>query len=357
VAADLYAVTARPAGAAGGTGGLALFVVPRRLEDGRPNGVRIRRLKNKLGTRTLPTAEVDFEDALAWQLGPLEEGFKLVMGVVINTSRLEVAVGCSGIMRRAWIEAWHYARTREAFGRRLLEFPAVALQLAEVRALAAAGLGATLFVASLEDALTVAGARPEDDPLFRAAVNVTKHVCSLDAGLAVHHAIETLGGNGTIEDFSPLPRLYREVPVQENWEGPHNTLMAQLLRDALRAKMHESLLARTEDLLLGVQAPALAPLRARALGALERTRARLEGLLRGDREEAALHVRRLVGRLGRILQVAVLLDDVQAAGGRPGLGWLPAAADLLLRRDVEAGRDPADDPDYPALVRRVLEEA
>src|SRR3990167_10241670 len=75
-----------------------------------------------------------------------------------------------------------------------------------------------LFVAALEDRLTLAGTHPEEDALFRTAVNVNKYACSIDAGLVVHHAIEILGGNGTIEDFSPLPRLYREVPVQESWE-------------------------------------------------------------------------------------------------------------------------------------------
>ncbi|MBI3030356.1 MAG: acyl-CoA dehydrogenase family protein [Candidatus Rokubacteria bacterium] len=112
VHADLYAVSARPEGAPEGTKGIGLFVIPRRLDNGSPNGVFIRRLKQKLGTRTLPTAEVDFQDALGYQLGSLEEGFRVMMGVIINTSRLGVALGSCGIMRRAWVEALHYARAR-----------------------------------------------------------------------------------------------------------------------------------------------------------------------------------------------------------------------------------------------------
>ncbi len=150
-----------------------------------------------------------------------------------------------------------------------------------------------------------AGARPEEDPLFRTAVNVAKYVCSTDAGLAVHHAIEVLGGNGTIEDFSPLPRLYREVPVQESWEGPHNTLMAQLLRDALRSKMHAALLEAAQETLLGISA------------------------------------RDLVGTR----------DRAQAAVAAPA--WLPPAADLLLQRAM-AGYDSALDPAYPAMVAQVI---
>lgn len=355
VTADLYAVSARPAGAPEGTPGIGLFVVPRRGGDGRPNGVLIRRLKNKLGTRTLPTAELDFQGALGWPVGRIEDGFKLMMGLVINTSRVEVAIGACGIMRRAWVEASSYARVREAFGRRLVEFPAVALQLAELRALAAGGLASTLFITAREDRLARAGAPPEDDPLFRTAVNVNKYRCSIDAGLAVHHAIEVLGGNGTIEDFSPLPRLYREVPVQESWEGPHNTLVAQVLRDAARSKMHDALLDATRDTLLGVPGPALAPLRDRALGALEDTRGRLGALLRGDPETAALHARGLLGRLGRLLQVALLLEDAAASAPGDGLGWLPGAAALLLRAAAAETGETGEDPALGALVRRSLE--
>jgi acyl-CoA dehydrogenase len=354
ISADLYVVSARPHGAPDGTAGIGLFVIPQRLDDGRPNGLAIRRLKNKLGTRTLPTAEVEFRGALGQQLGRIEDGFKLLMGVVINTSRLAVATGSCGMMRRAWIEAYHYARTREAFGQRLLAFPAVRQQLAELRALSAAGLASTLFTASLEDRLAVAGVPPESDPLHRTAVNLNKYVCSTDAGLAVHHAIEILGGNGTIEDLSPLPRLYREVPVQESWEGPHNTLMAQLYRDAQRSKMHDALLAATQDTLLAVRQPALKPTRDLALTTLDDTRSDLRTLLRQEPEVAGLHVRALMGRVARLWQAALLLGDADRMRGEPGLDWLPAAADLLLKRWALPAYAASADPAYPDLVMRLV---
>jgi alkylation response protein AidB-like acyl-CoA dehydrogenase len=353
VGADLYAMSARPEGAPAGTAGVALFVVPRRLPDGRPNGIRIRRLKSKLGTRTLPTAEVDFDGALAWPLGRLDEGFKLMLGVIINTSRVEVAIGSAGMMRRAFVEASRYARVREAFGHRLVAFPAVRQQLAEMCALATAALASTLWVTSLEDRLTRAGVPPEDDALFRTAVNINKYVCSSDAALVVHHAIEVLGGNGTIEDFSPLPRLYREVPVQESWEGPHNTLMAQVLRDALRAKMHDALLGDTEDRLLGLQDPGIMPMRSRAMAALDDIRGRFQTLLRGDLERAAWHVRPLVGRLARLVQVSLLLEHAtRAPESTPG--WLPSAAQLLLSRWVEPASGAVEDEAYVTAVTDIV---
>ena len=355
VHADLYAVSARPEGAPEGTKGIGLFVVPRRLDDGSPNGVFIRRLKQKLGTRTLPTAEVDFQDALGYQLGSLEEGFRVMMGVIINTSRLGVALGSCGIMRRAWVEALHYARAREAFGRRLIEFPAVREQLAEMRALGVAGLSSTLFLAALEDRLALEGTHPEDDPLFRIGVNVNKYICSVDGGLVVHHGIEILGGNGTIEDFSPLPRLYREMPVEESWEGPHNTMMAQILRDALKSKMHDALLGQAEDTLLGVKHPALAATREAATAGLQDGREKLHRLLRRDPEAAALGVRRLVHRMARIFQASLLLEeaDQDLTANRPTR--LPEIARFFVSRYVEPGYDPAEDPGYGELIRQIVE--
>lgn len=355
VHADLYAVSARPEGAPEGTRGIGLFVIPRRLADGSPNGVFIRRLKQKLGTRTLPTAEVDFQEALGYQLGALDEGFRVMMGVIINTSRLGVALGSCGIMRRAWVEALHYARVREAFGRRLIEFPAVREQLAEMRALGVAGLSSTLFLAALEDRLTLEGTHPEDDPLFRIGVNVNKYICSVDGGLVVHHGIEILGGNGTIEDFSPLPRLYREMPVEESWEGPHNTMMAQILRDALKSKMHDALLGQAEDTLLGVRHPALAATREAATAGLQDEREKLHRLLRRDPEAAALGVRRLVHRMARIFQASLLLEeaDQDLTANRPTR--LPEIARFFVSRYVEPGYDPAEDPGYGELIRQIVE--
>jgi len=355
VHADLYAVSARPEGAPEGTKGVGLFVVPRRLDDGSPNGVFIRRLKQKLGTRTLPTAEVDFQDARGYQLGSLEEGFRVMMGVIINTSRLGVALGSCGIMRRAWVEALHYARARQAFGHRLIEFPAVREQLAEMRALGVAGLSSTLFLAALEDRLTLEGTHPEDDPLFRIGVNVNKYICSVDGGLVVHHGIEILGGNGTIEDFSPLPRLYREMPVEESWEGPHNTMMAQILRDALKSKMHDALLGQAEGTLLGVKHPALAATREAATAGLQDGREKLHRLLRRDPEAAALGVRRLVHRMARIFQASLLLEeaDQDLTANRPTR--LPEIARFFVSRYVEPGYDPAEDPGYGDLIRQIVE--
>jgi hypothetical protein len=113
-------MTARPEGAREGTRGLGLFVAPR-LVGGEPNGFRYRRLKDKLGTRSMVTAEIDFEGTRAEALGSVERGFQNVMELVIDTSRLYNAFGCAGLAHRAYLVAAGYARHREAFEQPIAE--------------------------------------------------------------------------------------------------------------------------------------------------------------------------------------------------------------------------------------------
>jgi len=131
--------------------------------------------------------------------------------------------------------------------------------------------------------------------------------------------------------------------------------MAQLYRDALRSKMHDALLTASQDILLAVQHPALRPTRDRALAALDDLRGSLNGLLSREPQEAGLHIRGLMGRAARVAQVALLLEDADRASGEASLGWLPAAAELLLKRWALPGYDAVADPEYPALVSQLVE--
>src|SRR5262245_11625364 len=123
VTADLALITARPVGAPEGTRGLGLFLLPQRLDDCLPNGIFIRRLKDKLGTRSLATAEVDFHDAIAYQIGESGGGFAQAVEFVINTSRLYIVVGTGAAVSRACLAAWTYAQYRQAFGTPIKNFP------------------------------------------------------------------------------------------------------------------------------------------------------------------------------------------------------------------------------------------
>jgi acyl-CoA dehydrogenase len=326
--ADQFVVTARPRGAPPGTRGLGCFLVPRA-----GGGFRIRKLKDKLGTRALATGEIEFEGALAHPLGPLEEGFKTAISV-LNTSRWLNAVASAGLMRRAFLVASEFAREREAFGCPIDRYALVRENLAVMKSEEAAALAATMHLTELVARIDEGSASGDDVILHRLLVNMNKFVTSLAATRVCRRGIELLGGNGTIEDFSPLPRLYRDAIVYESWEGTHNVLCAQALRDLERFDAVGLVLERVR----GSNGSETVEL------ALQELEPRLRRSV-SDPAFGALHFRRQVDKLVRILQVACLVSE-----GRE------AAAELHARRYLRTGYDPELDPDYPDLIDRVLAE-
>lgn len=233
--AHLFLVTARPAGNPTGTRGLRAFAVPRTV-DGGVNEFHIRRLKYKLGTRSMASAELDFRGARAVPVGD----FRTTVEVVLNTSRLYNAICSSGMMQRAWREAFAYAQTREAFGRPILGFPTVARIVSRLQVEAYCARALTFLLASLSDDLATGKAGPEEASAFRMWVNLNKFWTSDSCTSAIRDAIEVLGGNGAIEEFSVLPRLLRDSIVCEAWEGGHNVLCAQVLKDSTKLGTHHA---------------------------------------------------------------------------------------------------------------------
>lgn len=241
-AADIFLMTARVSGGPDGTSGLGLFLVPRVLEDGSVNHYRLRRLKDKLGTRSMPSAEIDFDGAIGYAVGPVERGFATVMTHVINTSRLYNTVGCAAIARRAQLVAEGYARHRTAFGGVIADFPMVQEMLAANRCTSAALLAGSLELAAMADQQEAGELDPAGRAFLRVATNLAKMRSCQHSHRVVLTAIETLGGNGAIESFSVLPRLLRDNVVYENWEGTHNTLVAQTVRDFSLYQLHHGFL-------------------------------------------------------------------------------------------------------------------
>jgi len=342
--ADQFAVTARPIGAPAGTAGLACFLVPRRI-DGRPNGFRIRRLKDKLGTRALATAEIEFENALAYPLGELADGFAIAAGTILNTSRWLNACGSVGLMRRAFLEASRFARHRIAFGRPIADFPLVRENLALIKSEARAALASTLALTGLVDRLDRGQNDEETIGLHRFLVNANKYVTSLTATHVVRRAIETLGGNGTIEDFSPLPRLYRDAIVFESWEGTHNVLVEQVRRDAARFDLVPLVIADLRGRLAELPP---SDERAAVTASLMQLEPRLQ---RGLAEP--LQFRRQLGELVRALQATWLLVEASADPESEQTG----VAAFFIRRRVAQGYHPEEDEDYAPLIDRVLADA
>ena len=301
--AGLFVITARPLGAAHGTAGLGLFLAPRKI-DGRINGFHILRLKDKLGTRSMATAEIMFDGALAEPIGPLEDGFKNAVRIVLDTSRLQNAVTATGVLRRACVEALTFAEHRKAFGRRILDYPLVRRTLSRIRADAAAALATTFRILSLTDH----GNTEEQRRARRIHVMANKYWTSLRCTDGVHGAIEVLGGNGTIEDFSILPRLYRDAIVLESWEGSHNALCQQILRDFAQRGMHQAWLEDMRMLLAETGAPQLASQRERAGSLLLETETRIHRMLLSEEEDATLLIRDVVDQMSIVHSYSAMLS-------------------------------------------------
>jgi len=231
-----------------------LFLVPRETEEGENNGFRLDRLKDKLGTRSLPTAEMTLLGARGWPLGELHSGLSNMVRVVLTTSRFWNAMAAAATIRAAQRIGQGYADFRQAFGRSVADFPLAAesLELLErdARNYTAAAfevLAAWERVASKERA----GEMPDANEAIRSRllVMLAKVCATRRATKRVHDAIMLLGGNGIEERFSALPRLWRDSIIYETWEGPHGLLLTRTLLDAAKYGAAEDPVAFTQGLL------------------------------------------------------------------------------------------------------------
>jgi acyl-CoA dehydrogenase len=248
---QVFVVLAKPEGAPDSGRGVATFLVLRTRRDGTRNGIRIRRLKDKLGTRSVASGEVELVDAEAFLLSgepsshnaeaqPHDgKGLGRMMELT-NASRLGIALFALGNARRALVESLCYARQRRAFGDRLLDKPLMRRKLAEMI------VDVEAAQALVFDGVGLANHRQRRQVRQRIAVPVTKlKVCRLGITMA-SDAIEIHGGNGYIETW-PVARLLRDAQVNTIWEGADNILCLDVQRGIERLGAHQPLLERLHD--------------------------------------------------------------------------------------------------------------
>jgi putative acyl-CoA dehydrogenase len=222
---DLFLVLAQA------PGGLSCFLLPRVLPDFTQNGLWFPRLKDKLGNRSNASAEVEYSDAVAWLVGAEGQGIRTIIEMV-NMTRLDCVLGTATLQRSGVVAAAHHAAHRSAFGRRLIEQPAMANVLADLAVESEATTLAAFRLAGATDR-AVRGSAAESD-LRRLALAATKYwVCKRAPGHAAE-ALECLGGNGYVEE-SGMPRLYREAPLASIWEGSGNVAALDVLRAVVRS--------------------------------------------------------------------------------------------------------------------------
>lgn len=215
-------------------GGMTCFLVPRWLPDGERNaGFRVMRLKDKLGDKSNASSEIEYHGALARRVGPEGRGVATIIQMV-QLTRLDCVMGSASQMRASLAQAlWHTAH-RSAFQKRLVDQPAMSAVLADLALEVEAATALGFRLAQAIDA---------DDPLARLLTPIAKYwVCKRAPGM-VYEAMEAHGGAGYVE-AGPMPRLFRQSPLNAIWEGSGNVIAL----DVLRA------LGREPDALVAVQA-------------------------------------------------------------------------------------------------------
>lgn len=229
-----FVVLAKPDGAPDGVRGIAPFLVLRERRDGHGNGVRVRRLKDKLGTRSVASAEIEFTDAEAFLLAPDDEvaggrGMARMM-TLTNGARLGIAMMGLGCARRSLVEALCYTRAREAFGAALCDQPLMRRKLAEL-------------IVEVEAAQALVFDGFLGTPRLRIGAPLIKLRAARLGVTAASDAIEMHGGNGYIEQW-PVARLLRDAQVNPIWEGGDNILCLDVRRAMLKDEAHVALLDR-----------------------------------------------------------------------------------------------------------------
>ncbi|MBM3464951.1 MAG: DNA alkylation response protein [Armatimonadetes bacterium] len=235
--AQVSLVLARPEGAPHGTRGLGLFLLPRHGEDGRLNNLHLERLKDKLGTRTMPTGELILEGSVAEPVGDISRGF-VQMAQMVNLSRLYNATASLAVVRRMLSEALRWCGVRETFGRPLLMYPMVRATLAELAVELEAALHLVFTIAHRRGKILVGTAEREDEHLVRLATPLAKYSTARLAVRSTSEAMELHGGNGYLEDW-PIARFYRDAQVLPIWEGAGNILVLDTFRAMVKDGAHE----------------------------------------------------------------------------------------------------------------------
>ncbi|MGI9015863.1 MAG: acyl-CoA dehydrogenase family protein [Euzebya sp.] len=243
-----------------GSKGLGLYLVelvdPR---DGRSqlgSSIKVRRLKDKLGTRSLPTAELDLDGAYATPIGGGHRGVKTITGMLTIT-RLWNAYSAAHLQARGIQLALSYGDRREAFGQRLLDLPLHRETIADLLVDYEATLALVTRAAVLTGRVEQAVASTEEQGVLRGLMPVVKLLTARTAVAAASEVVESFGGAGYIENTG-IPALLRNAQVLSIWEGTTNVLALDLLRAAVREGALSAVLADAVERLAGADVPDLA---------------------------------------------------------------------------------------------------
>ncbi len=313
VGADIHLTLARPVGAPAGTKGLGMFLVPKTLPDGSRNSYTVRRLKDKLGSKSMPTGEYEFHDAVGYPVGDITRGFAQ-MTEMINVSRLSNGMRAAALMRRAVLEAVTHARGRSAFGKALIDLPLLREQLFEMTLDAEAALSIVLYAARTLDEADAGSEFHEK--VIRIVTPLIKYAVCRRARTVAGMSMNVRGGNGYIEEWVNA-RLLRDAHLGSIWEGSENVVALDVARAAARNRAHDALFRDLETRLDMLTDPEVLRLSQPVRLRLMEMASRFEALLSGDEDLRDARMTAMCDRLAALVCTVLLLGeaDTQANAG------------------------------------------
>jgi len=331
--ADCALALARPEGAPRGSRGLGLFLVelvdPASGQTQLGTTILVNRLKDKLGTRALPTAELTLAGASATPVGSVDGGLKKIAGM-LNVTRMHNALSSAAGMRRGLDLALAYARARHAFGRPLVDLPLHRATLAELAVEAEAAFALVARGMELLGRLEHGAADEPEQRALRALVPTIKLLTAKDAVAHASEVVEAFGGAGYVEDTG-IPRLLRNAQVLPIWEGTTNVLSLDLLRAESREHAVTALLADLSEQVAVVRA---APAGGVDVELVDRSRAALLERVRAwpdaDGDALQAQLREFALRLGRTYAAALLARHAADRRSRRAAGVAHCYAERWL---------------------------
>jgi alkylation response protein AidB-like acyl-CoA dehydrogenase len=323
----------RPEGNGPGGRGLALFYVETRDEQGRLRHIEVNRLKDKLGTRKVPTAELMLRGTPAIPVRGLDSGVRNITPM-LNITRTWNAVSSVCGMRRGIALARDYARRRVAFGASLSDKPLHLETLAGLQAELEGALQLAFWTVELLGKVETGEASADESALLRLLTPITKLTTAKQAVAVASEVLESFGGAGYVEDTG-LPVLLRDAQVLPIWEGTTNVLSLDTLRALSRDREALEILARSLEAAVGeAEDEVLAAVGAKALATLRRAGAWLVETMGSDPLDVEAGARRFALTLGRSIELALLVRQAQHAL-RAGDGRSRAAAQRFARARLD----------------------
>jgi alkylation response protein AidB-like acyl-CoA dehydrogenase len=309
ISSQIALTLARPEGNPPGGKGLALFYVETHDAHGRPNRILVNRLKDKLGTRKVPTAELTLDATPAELVAGTSDGVRNI-APMLNITRTWNSVCACALMRRGLALARDFAERRIAFGAPLAEKPLHLDTLAGLQAEFLGALHLTFFVVELLGRTEAGQASEQHEQLLRVLTPVAKLLTGRQVVQVLSETIESFGGAGYVEDTG-LPALLRDAQVLPIWEGTTNVLSLDALR-AVEAAGGLAVVQREAGFILqGVREPDLVKVSAQVENALERAGAWLAQAAQAGGAHVEAGARRFAMTVGRAMELALLARHAQ----------------------------------------------